>query len=115
MTSRIAIIVIGRNEGDRLRACFESLPANVPVAYVDSGSTDQSLLIAQEYQSRHDNMEIVHLAPPWSAGRARNEGFAWLEREMPAVEFVQFIDADCMLHENWLTAAAAFLQQNREH
>ena len=41
--SRIAAVVIGRNEGDRLIACLKSLDGHVEqVVYVDSGSTDGS-------------------------------------------------------------------------
>jgi hypothetical protein len=39
----IGIVVIGRNEGDRLTRCLQSLQMeNLPVIYVDSGSTDGS-------------------------------------------------------------------------
>ena len=46
MTS-FRIVVIGRNEGERLRACLGSVvAAGVPVVYVDSGSTDGSPALA---------------------------------------------------------------------
>ena len=42
-------VVIGRNEGERLRDCLASLLADLDaVVYVDSGSTDNSLAIADE-------------------------------------------------------------------
>ena len=48
-TVKVAIVVIGRNEGERLRACLDSLQGRSAVAiYVDSGSTDRSVEIARE-------------------------------------------------------------------
>ena len=39
----VGIVAIGRNEGDRLRRCLQTLDLGVPVVYVDSASTDGSL------------------------------------------------------------------------
>ena len=54
----VSIVVIGRNEGPRLRRCLESIAQiNHPgfeteVIYVDSGSTDNSLALAEEFGAR---------------------------------------------------------------
>ena len=41
--TRLAAVVIGRNEGDRLLRCLDTLKGRAaPVVYVDSGSTDGS-------------------------------------------------------------------------
>ena len=46
----IGVVVIGRNEGDRLATCLASLaPLAVPVVYVDSGSTDGSVAVARKH------------------------------------------------------------------
>lgn len=42
----VAAIVIGRNEGARLIACLNALEVCSPVIYVDSGSTDGSVVAA---------------------------------------------------------------------
>ena len=99
----IGVVVIGRNEGDRLRRCLESLaPAAVPVVYVDSGSTDASVATA-----RAAGVEVVELDPsrPFSAGRARNEGFARCVERHPAVRSVMFVDGDCEVVTGWLDRA----------
>ena len=45
MASRIGVVVIGRNEGERLARCLRSLQvAPACVVYVDSGSTDGTKL-----------------------------------------------------------------------
>jgi mannose-1-phosphate guanylyltransferase/mannose-6-phosphate isomerase len=44
-SNKTGIVVIGRNEGERLIACLRSLELEkYPVVYVDSGSSDDSLL-----------------------------------------------------------------------
>ena len=46
------IVVIGRNEGDRLRRCLASLGGHGPAVYVDSGSTDDSVALARSMGRR---------------------------------------------------------------
>ena len=103
--ARLGIVVIGRNEGERLVACLASLPDTVPVVYVDSGSTDGSPEAALAAGA-----EVVRLdmSRPFSAARARNEGLAHLDT-VARVDFVQFLDGDTVLREGWLDAASGFL------
>ena len=101
--SRVAVVAIGRNEGVRLEGCLASLKGSgAPVVYVDSGSRDDSVAIA-----RRAGVHVHELDPsrPFSAARARNEGFAQVRQIAPEVEFVQFIDGDCTLASGWLVAA----------
>ncbi|WP_238382488.1 glycosyltransferase family 2 protein [Tabrizicola thermarum] len=107
----LGAVVIGRNEGARLVACLASFPASVrPLVYVDSGSTDGSVAAA-----RAAGAEVVALdmSVPFTAARARNEGFARL-MQLGAPEFVQFVDGDCVLQPGWLPAAEAFLRAHPE-
>lgn len=52
---------------------------------------------------------------PFSAARARNEGFARVRELWPDVEYVQFVDGDCVVREGWLEAAAGFLVEHGEY
>ena len=102
-TTSVAIVVIGRNEGERLRRSLASVLARAAtVVYVDSGSTDASVAVA-----RGEGIGVVELdtATSFSAGRARNEGFRHLRRELADVEYVQFLDGDCELINGWFEAA----------
>jgi GT2 family glycosyltransferase len=106
---RIGVVVIGRNEGERLRDCLESLAlCRAPVVYVDSGSTDGSPDLARQHGA-----EVVPLdmSGPFTAARARNAGFQRLEMLMPDVEFVQFVDGDCQIAPEWFERAMAEMQQ----
>jgi GT2 family glycosyltransferase len=109
--TRLGIVAIGRNEGERLVRCLESLlrSACVPIVYADSGSTDGSAA-----RARALGVVVVELDPllPFSAARGRNEGFARLLADHPELELVQFIDADCELREGWLEHASAHLAEH---
>ena len=105
---RIAAVAIGRNEGERLRRCLASMQGRVGrIVYVDSGSTDGSLDAAAAAGAQVVSLD---LALPFTAARARNEGFALLGHEAPA--YVQFVDGDCELQPGWLETASAFLDNH---
>jgi glycosyltransferase involved in cell wall biosynthesis len=108
--NNIGLVVIGRNEGKRLEAGLESALTQISqIVYVDSGSTDGSVNMAKA-----KGVEVIELdmSVPFTAARARNEGFSRLLTLFPQVEFVQFIDGDCWLVEGWIDAAIAKLSEN---
>jgi GT2 family glycosyltransferase len=105
--ARVGVVVIGRNEGERLRRCLRSLdPGSRPTVYVDSGSTDGSPEVATSLGA-----EVVplDLSIPFTAARARNAGLDRLLKNAPEVELVQFVDGDCEVDPGWLPAAVAAL------
>lgn len=105
--SRLGIVAIGRNEGERLRRCLRSLSAaGARVVYVDSGSTDGSVELA-----RASGALVVELdrATGFTAAKARNAGFEALLRGHPDLDYVQFVDGDCELDAGWLPAAVSAL------
>jgi len=106
----IGVVIIGRNEGERLRKCLESVKkiAN-RVVYVDSGSTDGSVAMA-----RGMGLDVVELdlTTPFTAARARNEGFSRLLESAPDLAYIQFVDGDCEIVGGWLETAAAFLNEH---
>lgn len=104
---QFAVVVIGRNEGERLRKCLESVSAQAElVVYVDSGSTDGSVSLTRSIGS-----EVVELDMRFffTAARARNEGFERVRQLAPDLPYVQFVDGDCEIVNGWLEAAVEFL------
>ncbi|NDU99474.1 glycosyltransferase [Pseudoroseicyclus tamaricis] len=102
----LAVIAIGRDEGERLRACLEAALAEAErVIYVDSGSSDGSVALA-----RRLGAEVVELdkTQPFTAARARNAGLAALAEAPP--ELVQFVDGDCALEPGWLSKGRTALE-----
>lgn len=110
MMGRVGVVAIGRNEGQRLIQCLDSLaPLGLQVIYVDSASTDGSVAAAR---SRGAHVLDLDLTIPFTAARARNEGFAQLMSIAPDIDYVQFVDGDCQIEEGWIEAAIDFLDQN---
>ncbi len=99
--TRLAVIVIGRNEGVRLERCLASLTGQAPLIYVDSGSTDGSVATA-----RAAGAHVVELDPdfPFTAARARAQGYAALGH-LGGAENVFFVDGDCEVVAGWPGAA----------
>ena len=108
MSHEIGIVVIGRNEGDRLITCLNTAITQSPhLIYVDSGSTDGSVMSAKTL-----GVEVIELdlSIPFTAARARNVGFARLLELYPSLSYVQFVDGDCEIWEGWCAYALAILQ-----
>lgn len=108
----IGVVAIGRNEGERLKRCLNSIQGqhSGPVIYVDSGSTDGSADYA-----RSVGVDVVDLdiSIPFTMARGRNAGFAYLVENYPDSQFVQFVDGDCELDKDWITNAYELLRQTK--
>ncbi len=111
MNNTVGIVIIGRNEGLRLEKCFGALNCYTShVVYVDSGSNDGSIDLAKSF-----NMDVVELdlSIPFSAGRARNAGYRKLIGTNQDIKFIQFLDGDCQVIDDWLEKAEQFLTMNQ--
>lgn len=111
-TARIGVVAIGRNEGERLQRCLASVVSVSDwVVYVDSGSTDDSIAMAQRLGA-----EIVELdlQLPFTAARARNAGLAKLRSLDDGLKYVQFVDGDCEVVDGWLEQARAQLEADEQ-
>lgn len=95
----ISVVVIGRNEGNRLVKCLESVRAadyaadKIELIYVDSASTDASCSNAVSAGAKVLNIP----AEGANAAAARNTGFRAARHEL-----VQFLDGDTILDGRWL-------------
>ena len=107
---RVTAVVIGRNEGDRLGRCLDSVhaidyPADaVEVVYVDSDSTDDSVRLAK---SKHATVLEVKPDRP-AAAIGRNAG--WRAAD---TDFVLFLDGDTILDRSFLRTAMAEFVDDR--
>jgi GT2 family glycosyltransferase len=102
----IGLVAIGRNEGERLKRCLASIPAGMPVVYVDSASTDGS---PEAARAAGATVLALDLARPFTAARARAEGVDLLAGRNPDLRYVMFLDGDCELEPGWMETAEAFL------
>jgi GT2 family glycosyltransferase len=109
----VGVVVIGRNEGERLKRCLRSLldQGAGPIVYVDSGSVDDSVAF-----SRSLGVIVVNLdtSIPFTMARGRNAGFEALSRRYPALRWVQFVDGDCEVRPGWIARAREVIASRAE-
>lgn len=103
----LSVVIIGRNEGERLRLCILSAKAihgwqAQEILYIDSGSTDGSPELAARLGA------TVAPLPPgtFTAARARNLGWKRATGEM-----ILFLDGDTILKPDFPLAALAKLTE----
>lgn len=111
MKDRVGCVVIGRNEGERLVRCLDSLVRSLDgradqIVYVDSGSTDGSVPMAE---SKGVAVVALDMTKPFTAARGRNAGFERLLADHPSLELVQFVDGDCEVVDGWIERGAQHL------
>jgi glycosyltransferase involved in cell wall biosynthesis len=103
----VSIIVIGYNEAANLDLTFKSInnfnypKSKLEIIYVDSGSTDNSVGIAQKYT---DKIFIESVNP--SAARNRNRG-----AKEAKYDIVHFNDGDVEMHPDYLASAIAVINK----
>ena len=107
----VGVVIIGRNEGDRLTACIQSV-SGFQVIYVDSGSDDGSVENAKRLGA-----EVIELdmSIPFSAARGRNAGYKHLIDIQDNIEYIQFVDGDCEVVNGWIKNGVQFLDENPEY
>jgi glycosyltransferase involved in cell wall biosynthesis len=106
----LSVVVIGLDEeariGEALASAIDECPPGVSleVYYVDSGSSDRSVEIANSVQG----VVIMHLgAQRPSAAKARNAGL-----RRAKAKYVQLLDGDSIIQPGWLRCALDYLEAN---
>jgi glycosyltransferase involved in cell wall biosynthesis len=98
----VSVVVIGRNEGERLLHCLRSVFAMtrpnfaLEVIYVDSGSTDGSIALAKA-----EGAQTIALTPERpSAALGRNAGW-----QAARGSIILFLDGDTVLHPEFVASS----------
>ncbi len=105
----LSVVVIGRNEGERLVRCLQSIArcARADLAfeliYVDSASTDDSLKVAAD----HGALALLLQDPQPNAAKARNLGWRTARGR-----FVLFLDGDTELEPGFVQQALPALDDH---
>ncbi len=102
----LSIVVIGRNEGERLERCLRSVNAaqsagQAELIFVDSNSADDSVVRARRFGAT-----VIELTGKCSAARARNAGW-----QAATGKWILFLDGDTVLHADFVSWA---LQQTAD-
>lgn len=104
----VSVVIIGRNEGERLTGCLRSVRAMrlagelYETLYVDSGSSDDSLERARSLGAR---VFAVEGRP--TAARGRNLGIRHAR-----APFILFLDGDTVVHPEFAAGALDFLNRH---
>lgn len=104
----IDIVIIGLNSASTLKKCLEAASktsyskGQVHFFYVDGGSSDDSMSIAEKFP-HFTLLKIADAHPSPSAGR----NMGWEHGKSP---LVQFLDSDTELHPQWLEKGSDLLQ-----
>jgi cellulose synthase/poly-beta-1,6-N-acetylglucosamine synthase-like glycosyltransferase len=105
----LSVVVIGRNEGDRLERCLESVARmtfadSFEVIYVDSASSDGSASRAATLGAKVVELKGERL----SAGRARNAGW-----RISSAPLLLFLDGDTIVDPDFVVRAVPEFQDPR--
>ncbi len=98
-TPLVSVVVIGRNEGERLERCLSSVAKmcresfETEVIYVDSGSTDDSVEVASRLGATTVSLTLVRP----TAALGRNAGW-----RLAQGKFVLFLDGDTVLNPHFV-------------
>jgi glycosyltransferase involved in cell wall biosynthesis len=109
MTPALSIVIIGRNEGERLTRCLQSVglmrgvEGRAELIYVDSASTDESPEAAGNFGAQ----VIVLHGGLQTAARARNTGW-----ERASAPYVLFLDGDTILNPHFIQTALKVLESD---
>ena len=101
-----SVIIPAKNERNYLGHCLQSLSQlDYPqeayeVLVIDNGSSDNTVEIAKQYEAK------VFIRPDLTIAGLRNFGASNAQGR-----FLVFLDADCTVASDWLTAASLWLEQ----
>ncbi len=98
MLPALSVVVIGRNEGQRLVRCLQSIASissshqSIEIIYVDSASSDGSPATAASMGAQVIALDVSHP----TAALGRNAGW-----KQASAEYVLFLDGDTILHPDF--------------
>jgi glycosyltransferase involved in cell wall biosynthesis len=105
---KIDVIVLTRNSDRMLKACFNSIYANIPISnliVVDGYSTDNTLCIIEQFNKKHNN--VILIQDEGTRGKCRQIGIERVE-----TEWFMFVDSDVVLCNSWFDKASRYFNEN---
>ena len=97
MSVDISVIIPAYNAEKTLVRCLDSVlcqRSNLEVILIDDCSTDETLEVCKEYQSRYDNVCVIRNSNNIGQGLSRNVGI-----KKAVGRYLAFVDADDMISE----------------
>jgi len=106
MINEVTFVIIGRNESQHLPRTFESVKKITDkIIYVDSNSSDNSILIAKNFGIKKILKVISNYG---TAALSRSKGAAEVK-----TKYIQFLDGDETIDLMWVEKAVKKLEENK--
>jgi len=105
----VSFVIPARNEGGYIDKCLGAIrnmkvpDMKIEIVVVDNGSTDNTVHISNSYGA------LVATKNNGTIGSLRNVG-----AKLSSGDFIAFLDADCLVPEDWLTSALAYFAKDRK-
>ena len=99
----VSVINPVRNTERTLKKCLESLidldypKEKLQFIFADGGSTDSTVRIIRDWQTRYPQIILVEVANCKSPGQARNAAL-----KVAGGDYILFTDGDCLVHKDWV-------------
>lgn len=103
----LSIIIPVKNEAINLKACLQSIEEanaaniNYEILVIDNGSDDDTVSIAEQYQT------TIHIVPDITVAGLRNFG-----ADKATGEVLAFIDADCTVEKDWFESLVPYISDD---
>lgn len=106
----LSVVIVSKNEEQIIGECIESVlkaarGLNAEVMLIDAKSTDRTVEIAVEYP-----IKIYQLNPAGNSAAANR----FIGSSLSSGKYIQFIDGDMTIDENWLRQAISFMEKNND-
>jgi glycosyltransferase involved in cell wall biosynthesis len=105
---KIDVVMLTKNSQRKLADCIESIYRNVPVKrliVVDGYSTDNTLEILEEFNSKYGNVKVF--PDKGTRATARQKGIDAVESE-----WFMFVDSDVVLSRDWFSKAQKYIKED---
>ena len=107
MNEDVTFVVIGRNEAKNLPRCFESIQMVCKnIIFIDSGSVDNSLEIAKNYEIKKIIKYKANFPTPALSRCIGTEDIT--------TEYIQFLDGDMSIDDSWINVGLSKLKKHPE-
>ncbi len=105
------VIVVGQDGNISPEAAIRSAGDGCAIVFVSIGANKEANAIARQAGAIVVDENEQALS---TGGRARNAAYRQLKKIAPHIKFVQFVDAECALDPDWVSAAQKFMNRRSE-
>ena len=108
--ARIGVVMIDNGGGGSPEAAINSIGEGRQIIFVTTDRDSEAAATAV----RMGADVVTASTTPVNPGRIRNTGYRRLKALDPAIEYVQFLEPDFVLDEDWFSKAVAFMTRRPE-